>query len=229
MAKRFPPANADQILCKQNQLAYLREKQAAWFRQRAEHEDRLGVITTDAEDAPVGAEAARQAINTNRDFIAHQPLGGNNQPNSKARDFAHQEMHGLHQEVQEMKKLRDELRGHPPTTSITLDSTQYMGDEDVALQIALSDSLATASAVIVPNKVDLSRERGSNGITRDHATNCDVSSIVTPRCYENDASTSRLRSLHTDQEADDLYDNELSEINDFLLAVGLQHRSSDDL
>jgi hypothetical protein len=36
---RFPPANADQVLCKQNQLRQLREQHAAWFRQR---ENQLG-------------------------------------------------------------------------------------------------------------------------------------------------------------------------------------------
>ena len=63
MSARFPPAQADQVLCKQNQLRMLKERQAKWFQQRAAEERRVaggdeGGSSAAGEDASLQTHGA---------------------------------------------------------------------------------------------------------------------------------------------------------------------------
>lgn len=61
MSSRFPPANADQVLCKQNQLRLLKERQAKWFQQRAAEERRAALEEEKEADAAAGDDDAASA------------------------------------------------------------------------------------------------------------------------------------------------------------------------
>mmetsp|Transcript_23034 Transcript_23034/g.38555 ORF Transcript_23034/g.38555 Transcript_23034/m.38555 type:complete len:252 (-) Transcript_23034:71-826(-) len=245
LGQNFPPCTAEQVLCKDALLKRLQKKQAQWFRQRAEYEhiaqEQKG---EDGGEPLVGAEAARSAI-LDGDTTVDMALGGTQRGPSKAqRKKLLEEMSELQQLSAEMRNHRDALLGVDAKRSdelaaSTTDSSTEDEDFRRALHLSLAESEArhvasasgSASELTAIEYAQFERAIVASLAETDRSASPPVPSPAPPTT-EARATTSppppQKANMANSQVYvrtsfdEELFDSELAEINDFLVAIGLQ-------
>ncbi|KAK3275613.1 hypothetical protein CYMTET_16266 [Cymbomonas tetramitiformis] len=192
-SKKFPPSNADQVLCKQNQLRHLQKQKEEWFRQRRAVEGLSDV-------APNPPAAEREVACWSKSEL-------------KKKEQA--ELRELQQMADELRQQRDVVMGRQGSASKERQTSEepHVQERDEELERAITSSLADSrlstdqQRSLRQQELDLERQPKQVGT----------------RALQHRSNTKAHFTKETTMVDDiDGMDEELEEMNDFLMAVDLQ-------